>query len=241
METPGARCVTLTLTSRTQRLCVGSWAVGYLQRCGGQLRLARGRARCGQRRFSVEETNLRFTSVQHHPHRNNTALMKTTWDWCVLIHGKAELCRTSLDPDAPDQAADEEPLHVEDEGSEDAEDEGDPALHHPAPPSGKAPTRPAALRPVPSPPPNRQLLSSPALLVPLGQTLRLTGALRARRAAGLPAHVEKKADELARLWTALPHGDKLRLLYPSHHQDRLMKACCQATFPLRSEVIKGHW
>ncbi|KAI1901293.1 hypothetical protein AGOR_G00032820 [Albula goreensis] len=65
---------------------------------------------------------------------------------------QAERCRTSSDPDAPDQAADEEPLHVEDEGSEDAEDEGDPALHHPAPPSGKAPTRPAALRPVPSPP-----------------------------------------------------------------------------------------
>ncbi|KAI1886564.1 hypothetical protein AGOR_G00197100 [Albula goreensis] len=55
------------------------------------------------------------------------------------------------------------------------------------------------------------------------------------------AHVEKKADELARLWTALPHGDKLCLLYPSHHQDRLMKARFQATFPLRSEVIKRHW
>ncbi|KAI1879784.1 hypothetical protein AGOR_G00253030 [Albula goreensis] len=70
----------------------------------------------------------------------------------VIFATRAERCRTSLDPDAPDQAADEEPLHVEDEGSEDAEDEGDPALHHPAPPSGKAPTRPAALRPVPSPP-----------------------------------------------------------------------------------------
>ncbi|KAG9331344.1 hypothetical protein JZ751_019367 [Albula glossodonta] len=87
-------------------------------------------------------------------------------------------------------------------------------------------------------PPTQQ--TAPLQLVPLGQTLRLTGALRARWAAGLPAHLEKKADELVRLWTALPHGDKLRLLYPSHHQDRLMKARFQATFPLRSEVIKGH-
>ncbi|KAI1886538.1 hypothetical protein AGOR_G00196800 [Albula goreensis] len=77
---------------------------------------------------------------------------------------------------------------------------------------GKAPTRPATLRPVPSPPTQQTapLQPSPALLVPLGQSLRLTGAHRAKRAAGLLAHVEKKADELARLWTALPHGDKLR-------------------------------
>ncbi|KAG9337279.1 hypothetical protein JZ751_029565, partial [Albula glossodonta] len=82
------------------------------------------------------------------------------YDDAVTLHWSQE-GESILAPEGPpapdgmdydDQAADEEPLHVEDEGSEDAEDEGDPALHHPAPPSGKAPTHPAALRPVPSPP-----------------------------------------------------------------------------------------
>ncbi|KAL6460186.1 hypothetical protein MHYP_G00319450 [Metynnis hypsauchen] len=53
-----------------QRLCVESWAVGFLWRYWEQLLLAKGRVRCGQRSFSVEATNLRLTSVQHHLHSN---------------------------------------------------------------------------------------------------------------------------------------------------------------------------
>ncbi|KAJ8362013.1 hypothetical protein AAFF_G00401920 [Aldrovandia affinis] len=60
---------------------------------------------------------------------------------CTSTHRSSALyCRRAL----------QEHLRVE-EGVEDAEDEGDPTLHHPAPPSGKAPTCPAALRPVPTP------------------------------------------------------------------------------------------
>ncbi|KAJ8283232.1 hypothetical protein COCON_G00020820 [Conger conger] len=77
MGAPGARCVMLTLTSRTQRLCAGSWAVGLLKSCAGQLHSARARARCGQRRFSAEATNLRLTSAPQHPHRINPAPMET--------------------------------------------------------------------------------------------------------------------------------------------------------------------
>ncbi|KAL6460164.1 hypothetical protein MHYP_G00319230 [Metynnis hypsauchen] len=83
MERPGPQCVMLALTSRMQRLCVESWAVGFLWRCWEQLLLAEGRVRCGQRSFSVEAVNLRFTSVQH-LHSNTTAPMTGMWDWCVL-------------------------------------------------------------------------------------------------------------------------------------------------------------
>ncbi|KAL6460167.1 hypothetical protein MHYP_G00319260 [Metynnis hypsauchen] len=43
MERPGPQCVMLALTSRMQRLCVESWAVGFLWRCWEQLLLAEGR------------------------------------------------------------------------------------------------------------------------------------------------------------------------------------------------------
>ncbi|KAF4079917.1 hypothetical protein AMELA_G00183800 [Ameiurus melas] len=71
----------LTLTSRMQRLCVESWAVGFLWRCWDQLLLAEERVRCGERSFSVEEMNLRLPSVQHHLHSNtHTAPITTMWD-----------------------------------------------------------------------------------------------------------------------------------------------------------------
>uniref|UniRef100_A0A3B4E7U0 SRCR domain-containing protein n=1 Tax=Pygocentrus nattereri TaxID=42514 RepID=A0A3B4E7U0_PYGNA len=73
-QSPGPQCVMLTLTSRMQTLYVESWAVDFLWRCWEQLLLAEGRVRCGQRSFSVEATNLRFTSVQH-LHSNTTAPM----------------------------------------------------------------------------------------------------------------------------------------------------------------------
>uniref|UniRef100_A0AAY5EUU6 SRCR domain-containing protein n=1 Tax=Electrophorus electricus TaxID=8005 RepID=A0AAY5EUU6_ELEEL len=76
---PGPQCVMLTLTSRMQRLCVESWVVGLLWRCWEQLLLAEGRARCGQRSFSVEATNLRFTLVKQHLHPN-TVPMIMMWD-----------------------------------------------------------------------------------------------------------------------------------------------------------------
>uniref|UniRef100_A0A3B4E748 SRCR domain-containing protein n=1 Tax=Pygocentrus nattereri TaxID=42514 RepID=A0A3B4E748_PYGNA len=86
MERPGPQCVMLTLTSRMQRLCVESWAVGFLWRCWEQLLLAEGRVRCGQRSFSVEAMNLRFTSV-HHLHSKTTAPMTVMSVWCVLVRG----------------------------------------------------------------------------------------------------------------------------------------------------------
>ncbi|XP_049331128.1 scavenger receptor cysteine-rich type 1 protein M130-like isoform X1 [Astyanax mexicanus] len=56
----------LTLTSRMQRLCAaGSWAVVLLWRFWKQLLLVEQRVRCGQRSFSVEETNLICTSARH--------------------------------------------------------------------------------------------------------------------------------------------------------------------------------
>ncbi|KAL7882618.1 hypothetical protein SRHO_G00002760, partial [Serrasalmus rhombeus] len=66
MERPGPQCAMLTLTSRMQRLCVENWAVGLLWMCWEQLLLAEGRVKCGQKIFSVEATNLRFTFVQNH-------------------------------------------------------------------------------------------------------------------------------------------------------------------------------
>ncbi|XP_049329663.1 deleted in malignant brain tumors 1 protein [Astyanax mexicanus] len=62
----GFQCVMLTLTSRMQRLCAaGSWAVVLLWRFWEQLLLVEQRVRCGQRSFSVEETNLICTSARH--------------------------------------------------------------------------------------------------------------------------------------------------------------------------------
>ncbi|XP_049330442.1 scavenger receptor cysteine-rich type 1 protein M130-like isoform X11 [Astyanax mexicanus] len=87
MVRAGSQCVMLTLTSRMQRLCVGSWAVVLLWRFWEQLLLVEGRVRCGQRSFSVEEMNHRFTSVQNHLHSNTTAPMIMMWDWCVLESG----------------------------------------------------------------------------------------------------------------------------------------------------------
>ncbi|XP_049333167.1 scavenger receptor cysteine-rich type 1 protein M130-like isoform X15 [Astyanax mexicanus] len=84
MERAGSQCVILTLTSRVQRLCVESWAVVLLWRFWEQLLLVEWRVRCGQRSFSVEATNLRFTSVQNHLHSNTTAPMIMMWDWHVL-------------------------------------------------------------------------------------------------------------------------------------------------------------
>ncbi len=69
METHGVQCVTLPLTSRMQRLCVESWTVGLLYRCWEQLLLAKGKAVFGQRRFGVEEMNLRYRTVHDHLHR----------------------------------------------------------------------------------------------------------------------------------------------------------------------------
>ncbi len=58
----------LSLISRMQRLCVESWTVGLLYRCWEQLHLTKETLRCGNKRFSVEEMNLSYTSVQHHHH-----------------------------------------------------------------------------------------------------------------------------------------------------------------------------
>ncbi len=43
----GCQCVTLSLTSRMQRLCVESWTVGLLYRCWEQLLLTKKTHRCG--------------------------------------------------------------------------------------------------------------------------------------------------------------------------------------------------
>ncbi|XP_049323443.1 scavenger receptor cysteine-rich type 1 protein M130-like isoform X3 [Astyanax mexicanus] len=67
MERAGSQCVMLTLTSRMQRLCVESWAVVLLWRFWEQLLLVEQRVRCGQRSFSVEETNLICTSARPSP------------------------------------------------------------------------------------------------------------------------------------------------------------------------------
>ncbi len=94
----GCQCVTLSLTSRMQRLCVESWTVGLLYRCWEQLLLTKETLRCGHERFSVEEMSLRFTSVQHHYHIK-TVHRTTMLDWCVLVRaglrereGERHLC-----------------------------------------------------------------------------------------------------------------------------------------------------
>ncbi len=85
MISRGCQCVTLSLTSRMQRLCVESWTVGLLYRCWEQLLLTKETLRCGHKRFSAEEMNLRFTSVQHHHHMKTTVLMSIMLDWCVQV------------------------------------------------------------------------------------------------------------------------------------------------------------
>ncbi len=80
----GCQCVMLPLTSRMQRLCVESWTVGLLYRCWEQLLLTKETHRCGHKRFSAEEMNLRFHSVQYHHHTNTTAPV-TLWDWSAQV------------------------------------------------------------------------------------------------------------------------------------------------------------
>ncbi len=80
----GCPCVMLPLTSRMQRLCVESWTVELLYRCWEQLLLAKETHRCGHKRFSAEEMNLRYTSVQHH-HHMKTVHGKIMLCWCVLV------------------------------------------------------------------------------------------------------------------------------------------------------------
>ncbi len=80
MGTHGVQCVTLPLTSRMQRLCVESWTVGLLYRCWEQLLLVKGKAVFGQRRFSAEEMNLRYTSVYDHLHRYTAVPMTMMWE-----------------------------------------------------------------------------------------------------------------------------------------------------------------
>ncbi len=68
-------------------VCVESWTVGLLYRCWEQLLLTKETLRCGRKRFSAEEMNLRFTSVRHHSnlHPNITVLTKTVLNYCVLV------------------------------------------------------------------------------------------------------------------------------------------------------------
>ncbi|XP_035259491.1 WW domain-binding protein 11-like isoform X2 [Anguilla anguilla] len=74
----------------------------------------------------------------------------------------------SLSAAGQDWTHQEEELHVEDEGFEDVEDQKDPTAHHPAAPSGKLPTHPAALRPVPSTPTKQSTPSQSATAAPPG-------------------------------------------------------------------------
>ncbi len=75
--------------ARMQRLCVKSWTVRALYRCWEQLLLATETFRCGHKRFSAEEMNLRFTSVQHH--KSTTVPWFTVLDCSVLVN----LCKQS--------------------------------------------------------------------------------------------------------------------------------------------------
>ncbi|KAG5836599.1 hypothetical protein ANANG_G00230040, partial [Anguilla anguilla] len=73
----------------------------------------------------------------------------------------------SLSAAGPAWTPQEEELHVEDEGFEDVEDR-DPTAHHRAAPSGKSPTHPAALRPVPSTPTKQSTPPQSATAAPPG-------------------------------------------------------------------------
>ncbi len=64
MISRGCPCVTLSLTSKMQRLCVESWTVGLLYRCWEQLLLTKETLKCGHKRFSAEEMSLIYLSVQ---------------------------------------------------------------------------------------------------------------------------------------------------------------------------------
>ncbi len=83
----GCQCVMLSLTSRMQRLCVESWTVGLLYRCWEQLLLVKETLRCGHKRFSAEEMNLRLICVKHlsNSHPNTTALTKIMLDCFVQV------------------------------------------------------------------------------------------------------------------------------------------------------------
>ncbi|KAG5853595.1 hypothetical protein ANANG_G00027670 [Anguilla anguilla] len=74
----------------------------------------------------------------------------------------------SLSAAGQDWTHQEDELHVEDEGFEDVEDQRDPTAHHPAEPSGKLPTHPAALRPVPSTPTKQSTPPQSATAAPPG-------------------------------------------------------------------------
>ncbi len=54
--------------------------VGLLYRCWEQLLLTKETLRCGHKRFSAEEMNLRFHFAQYHHHTNTTAPVTTLWD-----------------------------------------------------------------------------------------------------------------------------------------------------------------
>ncbi|KAG9328948.1 hypothetical protein JZ751_009132 [Albula glossodonta] len=83
------------------------------------------------------------------------------------------------------------------------------------------------------PPPNRQLLSSPALLVPLGQTLRSVEGQTCSWDSGACGEEGRRARQAV---DCSPTRGQAPPPLPFHHQDRLMEARFQATSPLRSEV-----
>ncbi|KAJ8364998.1 hypothetical protein SKAU_G00138290 [Synaphobranchus kaupii] len=173
----------------------------------------------------------------------------------------------SLDPDAPDEAAaDIQGLDVgmdaEDEGFQEYEDptvhysapspipsaarSGDPADAPPSGPSSPAaaeacPQSPVALRDLPraTTPPKQE--DSELFRGPDGQpgyrhVTRLAGALVALR--GLESVPETTVDELVRLWGALTDVDKGRLVYPSRHQDRLLRGRFKASRS-KTSVVTG--
>ncbi|KAG9329934.1 hypothetical protein JZ751_028505, partial [Albula glossodonta] len=84
------------------------------------------------------------------------------------------------------------------------------------------------------PPPNRQLLSSPALLVPLGQTLRSVEGQTCSWDSGACGEEGRRARQAV---DCSPTRGQAPPPLPFHHQDRLMEARFQATFPLRSEPV----
>ncbi len=51
----------------------------------GAAAFAKETLRCGHKRFSAEEMNLRFTSVQHLCHTNTTVHITVMLDWFVQV------------------------------------------------------------------------------------------------------------------------------------------------------------
>ncbi|KAJ8364716.1 hypothetical protein SKAU_G00135470 [Synaphobranchus kaupii] len=159
----------------------------------------------------------------------------------------------SLDPDAPDEAAVRPWMSARMRRTRASRSTRTPrSTTRPRPPSLRQPgqvirlthlrlghrVRPP-LRPVPSPPspsgifPGRpRHRSRKTLRGPDGQpgyqhVTRLAGALVALR--GLESVSETTVDELVRLWGALTDADKSRLVYPSRHQDRLLRGRFKAS------------